>query len=68
MLIQKEVIKILGYWKIISDNCVFFDNKIIESASIIEFGNHGNKQICIKVVLETNREGGNRNIGFWKII
>ena len=39
-----------------------------ESAYIIEFGNHGNRQNCIKVDFDTYREGGNRNIGFWKTI
>ena len=34
----------------------------------IEFGNHGNKQNCIKGVFDTYKEGGDRNIGFWKII
>ena len=26
------------------------------------------KQNCIKGVFDTYKEGGNRNIGFWKII
>ena len=36
-------------------------NKIIQSASIIEFGNDGNEQNCIKVVYYPNKEGGNIN-------
>ena len=36
-------------------------------ALIIEFGNHDNEQICIKVVFETYNDGGNRKIGFGKL-
>ena len=36
-------------------------NKIIQSASIIEFGNDGNKQNCIKAIYYPNKEGGNIN-------
>ena len=50
--------RISGLWKIISDNCGFHGKRKIESAKIIEFGNHGNKHNCIKVV---SKEGGNNN-------
>ena len=39
-----------GLWKIISENCGFHGKKPIESGEIIEFGNYGNKQDCIKVL------------------
>ena len=42
--------------------------KVVESAEIIEFGNHGNKQNGIKVVFDTDKEGGNKNMGVLKII
>ena len=58
MLIKEVVQKIF----------IFYDNTIIESAYIIELGNHGNRQNCIKVNFYTYKEDGNRNISFGKII
>ena len=34
----------------------------------IKVGNHGNKQNCIQVVFDTYKVGGNKNIGYWKVI
>ena len=42
--------KNISFWKIIRDNCGFHGI----SALILEFGNHGNKQNCIKIVFDAN--------------
>ena len=35
---------------------------------ICEFGNHGNKQNCIKIVFDSHNEGSNKDVGFLKTI
>ena len=67
MLIKEVVQKIFILGKLF-ETTVVYDNTIIESAYIIELGNHGNRQNCITFNFYTYKEGGNRNISFGKII
>ena len=42
--------------------------KIIQSAQILEFGNHGNSKNDIKAIFDANKEGSKENIGFGEFI
>ena len=45
-----------GFWKTIKDNCGVHGKKNPIVSLIYLVGNHGNKQNCMKIVVDINKE------------
>ena len=60
--------KILDFGKLFRTTLFSVAKKSYNKLKIPEFGNYGNIENCMKIYFDANKEGSNKDIGFWKTI